>query len=134
MLPPKLSLPADQRRLLRLFSQLDQQGQASLMAFAEFLVSRDDAGSVAATAPQVPAEPAPIPRPPQESVVAAMRRLSRTYHMLEKGDVLHHASALMGAHVLQGRPAVEVIDELEALFRREYEQSLKAAGESGEPG
>jgi hypothetical protein len=40
--------------------------------------------------------------------------------MLERGDLLHEASSLMSAHVLQGRAAAQVIDELEDLFARHY--------------
>ena len=52
--------------------------------------------------------------------MAALKRLRRVYAMLDRGVLLHEASALMSAHVLQGRPAVDVIDELEALFARHY--------------
>ena len=45
--------------------------------------------------------------------------------MLEKSVVLHEASALMGAHVMQGRSANEVIDELETLFRKAYDRYLE---------
>ena len=51
-----------------------------------------------------------------------MRRLSQTFHMLDKDDLLHEASELMTAHVMQGKPADEVIDELEVVFRRHYER------------
>jgi hypothetical protein len=45
-----------------------------------------------------------MPRPSQESVVAAIKRLSKTYEMLDRGPMLNETSALMSAHVLQGRP------------------------------
>ena len=35
--------------------------------------------------------------------------------------LLDAAASLMGAHVLEGRPATDVIDELEKLFRERYE-------------
>jgi hypothetical protein len=41
--------------------------------------------------------------------------------MLDRGPMLHETSALMSAHVLQGRDAAEVIDALEALFGRHYQ-------------
>lgn len=66
--------------------------------------------------------PADIPRPESESVVAAIRRLSQTFPMLDKEALLHETSALMTAHLMQGRGAVEVIDELEIVFRRHYER------------
>jgi hypothetical protein len=54
-------------------------------------------------------------------VVAAIRRLSRTYPMLGGEELLSDASALMSRHVLQGHPATAVIDELETLFRERFE-------------
>jgi hypothetical protein len=42
--------------------------------------------------------------------------------MVEKDDLLHEASSLMSAHVMQGKAAVEVIDELEIVFRRHFER------------
>jgi hypothetical protein len=120
---PQKSLPADQRRLLQLFSALNEQDKATLMAFAEFLGGRDAA---AQDGPREPQRPQLAPRPAQESVVAAMRRLSESYPMLDKAVILHEAASLMAAHTLQGRPAVEVIDELEGLFEREYRRYLEA--------
>ena len=64
----------------------------------------------------------PIPRPEAESVVAAIRRLSASYFMLERRDMLNETAALMSAHVLQGRPAPKVVEELEALFEARYQQ------------
>jgi hypothetical protein len=60
-------------------------------------------------------------RPAEESVVAAIKRLRRTYPMLDGGSLLNETSALMAAHVLQGRPAAEVIDALEALFSARFD-------------
>jgi hypothetical protein len=74
--------------------------------------------------------PRDIPRPHSETVVAAMRRLSQTFHMLDTSALLHEASDLMTAHLMQGRPAAEVIDELEAVFRRHYERVSPTADES----
>lgn len=119
MLPSK-PLSSTQKQLLRLFSRLSETDQQGLLSYAAFLAERG-----AAAAPPQPvkrAEPVDIPRPESESVVAAMRRLSQTFPMLEKDALLHEASALMSSHVMQGRPAVEVIDELEVVFRRHYER------------
>jgi hypothetical protein len=114
-------------QVLALFRALPAGDQATLLAFAEFLRSR--AGAVAApVAPEAPApvpEPETIARPEQESVVKAVKRLSRTYPMLDKSKILNETSALVAQHVIQGRDAVEVIDELEVVFRRFY-QELKS--------
>ena len=125
MLPPKPTPPPDQKRLLRLFRQLDAAERRSLLDFAEFLAMRE---AQQATQPRA-ADPRPanIPRPPTESVVAAIRRLSKTFPMLEGEALLHETSALMTAHVMQGRPAADVIDELEAVFLRHYRQVKSTA-------
>jgi hypothetical protein len=68
-----------------------------------------------------PAEPDTITRPAQETVVGAIKRLSLSYHMLDRRRMLDETSSLMAAHVLNGRPARDVIDELEALFARHYD-------------
>ena len=119
MLPPKLKLPASEQRLLNLFRQLPESEQDKLLSYAEFLVQRGGAQPDGVVEKALPKE---IPRPQSETVIAAMRRLSEAFHMLEKDELLHEASALMTAHVMQGRPAVEVIDELEVVFRRHYER------------
>ena len=125
MLPPtpfpSQTLNAEQRRLLRLFGALNPANRASLLAFAEFLGTRTDDTDQ----PSGPQAPDLAPRPEQESVVAAMRRLSTGYVMLDKSAILHEAAGLMAAHTLQGRPAVEVIDELEGLFERAYQGYLE---------
>ncbi|NKN31770.1 hypothetical protein [Marichromatium bheemlicum] len=113
--------PADPAaRLLRLFRALPVAERETLLAFAEFLAER--AGGAAATRPAIVPEPAPEPRPEGERVVAAIKRLARGYPMLDRAAMLEETSALMSAHVLQGRPAAEVIDALEALFERHYQQ------------
>ncbi len=104
-----------ERRLLELFRSLPEAEAESLMSFAEFLSQRagaDDSG--------IP-EPKNIPRPADESVVAALKRLSESYHMLDKAKMLNDTSMLVAEHVMTGREAAEVIDELEVVFRRHYD-------------
>ncbi len=109
------------RRLLEFYSKLSDQEQMTLMAFAEFLASRNPEGT---TAKEIPRDPLDIPRPERESVVAAIRRLTETYPMLERQELLNETSSLMASHVLQGRAAHDVVDELEQVFRSHYEQFL----------
>ncbi len=103
-----------EKRLLGLVRRLPPAQAEQLLAFAEFLADRH---AVAATA----TEPIPIPRPSGENVINAMKRLSATYPMLDRAKILDEASHLMTQHVIHGRAAAEVIDELEVLFRRHYE-------------
>jgi len=130
LLSPVVNLPKDQRRLLRLYAGLNEQRRASLQAFAEFLSQQqeqNDPGSQSAS--QETLQPEDIPRPQEESVVAAMRRLTKTFPMIDRDALLDKATSLMTAHMLQGQPAPEVIDELEVLFHEHYEIYLKKNAE-----
>ncbi len=100
------------------FHALDTDRRRSLLDFARFLKAGHTATPSVATIPSM----VPIPRPAQESVIQAIKRLKQTYPGLEKAKMLPETSALMAEHVLQGRSAVEVIDDLEALFARHYRQ------------
>ena len=117
MFPTAHHLPAGQRRLLRLYSALSEQDRSSLLAFAEFLNQRR---SEDPSPPETPQEPEEIARPQEESVVGAIKRLSKTYYMLDTQAFFNETASLMTAHIMQGRPAAEVIDELEALFEKQY--------------
>ncbi|MDP2831886.1 MAG: hypothetical protein Q8Q28_01030 [Pseudomonadota bacterium] len=109
-------MTADERRLLRLYRALSPGRQEGLLDYAEFLLAR-----VPPEMPEVPSEPLAIPRPVQESVVKAIKRLRETYPMLDRAKILHETSALMMQHLVHGKSAPEVIDELEAMFRRHFE-------------
>ena len=108
-----------EKELLELYQALPEQAQKSLLDFCRFLSAENPVSQVEDLTPKE------IPRPAKESVVLAMRRLSETYFMLNKDDLLHQASSLMSQHILQGRDAVEVIDELEDLFKTHYTQSIE---------
>jgi hypothetical protein len=105
--------------LLQIYQQLPVAEQNTLLAFAEFLASR-----VVETPEELPL-PADIPRPQQESVIAAVKRLSQTYAMLDKSILLHQTSALVTAHLVQGRERAAVIDELETLFADAYQNFIQ---------
>lgn len=109
----------DERRLLRLYRGLPAAQKASLLDYAAYLSER------AVPKRQEAKEPLPIPRPAEESVIAAIRRLKQTYPMLDGSRLLHETASLVAQHVVHKRPAAEVIDELEALFRRLYEEYRK---------
>jgi hypothetical protein len=105
---------AEERRLLEAFRGLGSGQRETLLQFAEFLLAR--AGPVTL---QVP-EPTPVPRPAEETVVKAIKRLMATYHMLDRARLLHETAHYMTEHTIHGRPAPEVIDELERMFERHY--------------
>lgn len=123
-IPTQQKLTPEERDLLKLFSVLESQDQASLLAFAEFLVKRNGTNASIEAEEHTPMEPTPIPRPANESVVKAIKRLSATYYMLERDKMLDDTSSLMMKHVMQGRDALSVINELERLFEQHYQRYL----------
>ncbi|MGD9163859.1 MAG: hypothetical protein PVF13_03765 [Chromatiales bacterium] len=125
MLPKQYNLKSEQRRLLSLFDSLDAQGRETLLAFAEFLQGRQQADCVADDEMPSVHDPKSIERPAKESVVKAIKRLSETYYMLERDQLLDKTSSLMMSHVLQGRDTVSVIDELEIVFSEHYQRYLQ---------
>lgn len=118
MIPPVQSQSGSQaeQRLKKLFKKLGDQEQKTVLEFAEFLASRSEPEDV------VLPEPNYLPRPEDESVIKAVKRLSETYFMLDKDHILHETSALVSQHIMQGRAAEEVIDELETVFSGHYEK------------
>lgn len=109
----------DEKDLLKHFRALSPEQQETLIAFAEFLAARS------AEAPREYGEPVAIPRPTDERVVQAIKRLRLTYPMIDHSKMLHELSDFMTQHLVMGKPAAEVIDELEVVFRRHYDQLLQ---------
>ena len=122
MLLPKVKLPPDQRSLLDNYLALNESDQTTLRAFAEFLADRSSGAVGESDLPTEPVLPKAIPRPQKESVIGAIKRLSETYYMIDRKDLLTETSSLMSAHIMHGRSAPEVIDELEALFAIHYKR------------
>lgn len=104
-----------EKKLLNCLRALPETAAQQLIDFAEFLQAKYQPITTELTEPQA------IPRPDQESVVAAVKRLSATYPMLDKDKLLNETSALVMQHMMQGRDAVAVIDELEQVFRNHYD-------------
>lgn len=104
-----------EERLREIARRLPVVQARALLDFAEFLLARH-------AVPEASTTPLDLPRPTAESVLDALRRLRTAYPMLDPADLLQESSALMSAHLTQRRAAVEVIDELEILFRRQYEK------------
>ena len=55
-------------------------------------------------------------------MVKSFNLLLATYPMLDARKLLNQTSDLMTQHLVQGREALEVIEELEILFRSHYEK------------
>lgn len=121
---------ARERRLLKRYRALTAVDRDTLEAFADFLAQRQQNHENLTSLD----EPIAPPHPPQERVtnervIDAMKRLRRTYPRLDATELLDEASLLMSAHLLQGQPAAEVIDALEALFARHAAAPLSKAPE-----
>ena len=109
--------------MTELFRQLAADEQLTLLAFAEFLASRRSPGAVTVSRePVVVPEPEAIERPAGESVVGALKRLSKTYPMLDKTEMLGATSDLVASNIMQGTDPVAAIDQLETIFRAHYEK------------
>ncbi len=113
---------ADERQqaLLAAFGRLDERQQEMLLEFAAFMAARNTAA-----APVAPQQPEP--RPAEESVVLAIKRLSRSYPQLDRRRLMGPTSQLMAQHALQGRAAAEIIDELEVLFELHCRETARSA-------
>ncbi len=115
----------DDRELMRRIGELGDADRHALESFLDFLLQR-----AAERVSDAPREPLPIGRPDSESVVAAMRRLTATYPMIDTDRAFHRASALMSEHLVGGRDAGSVIDDLEALFEELWVQHGERHGDS----
>ena len=112
-----------ERKLIKIFKSLDSSNKETLIAFSEFLQARSKPDDNLEDIPELANEPLDIPRPQSESVIQAIKRLSTTYPMVNKEDILHPISDLMTSHIIQGKKAIDVIDQLESLFESEYKNT-----------
>jgi len=102
--------------LVEIFEYLPEKDQTTLFEFAEFLKSRAPEPAAAIT------DPLGILRPDEESVVAAIKRLKKNYPMINKKALLNETSEFMMQHMMHGKPAGEIIDEMEILFEIHYKK------------
>ena len=126
-----------EQSLLDLYRQLTEHDAHALMRYAEFLAGYEAtaAGIVEKNTTQVEQpstqtvtstdsipKPEKISRPEEERVVDALKRLSATYPMLDKKSLLDKASELVAQHIMFGKPAKQVIDEIEDMFAQAYDK------------
>lgn len=119
----------NEKQLLAVYRRLSTRRQASLSDFARFLDQYADGQSNDAIL-----QPMPIPRPEDENVPAAIKRLTLTYPMLETARLLDDAASLMSQHLLSGLDAKEIIDKLETVFKEHYEQLVAARRDETQSG
>ncbi|MBC8520221.1 MAG: hypothetical protein H8D24_07435 [Gammaproteobacteria bacterium] len=109
-------------QLRKIFSALSGDDRNALLRYATFLHHDGDgvkSGEVVEAAAKE--NPQGLLRPKNERVVMAIRRLSETYPMLNHDKLLKQSADLMSAHLVSGREAAEVIDELEEIFQSHYQ-------------
>ncbi|MDH5570361.1 MAG: DUF2281 domain-containing protein [Gammaproteobacteria bacterium] len=125
----------NENRLREVFRSLPESEARSLLDFAEFLLTRVPLKSGAADIQTLRTEPAPVSKPAEpvviprvegESVIAAVKRLSATYHMLGKDTMLNVTADLVSQSLMGMRDKVEVIDELEEIFLKQYQLHTKS--------
>ncbi|MFT5663276.1 MAG: hypothetical protein ACI9JR_000659 [Gammaproteobacteria bacterium] len=102
--------------LEKLMRQLNDEQRQSVVDYAGFLAQQLNR--------RENESPRLIPRPVQESVASAIKRLKRTYFMLDTDELLNDVATLMSKHLLQGLAVSVVIDELQLCFQSYYEQYL----------
>lgn len=128
MLVPRKKGASSRKKMLadikRISAELADGPLATLHEFAEYLGNKYPCEESRVQ------EPVAIPRPGEESVVAAIRRLTRTYPMLDRERLFEQSSAVMSTHILNGLPAQEAIDRLEEIFSAQYEDFLGRSGSS----
>jgi len=120
--------PAE-KKLLKYFSRLSPENRQTLLQFAEFLSEKSSTDYSAAE--PIP-EPVLIERPETESVVAAIKRLTASYPMLDRDKLFGDTSTLMTRHVMRGEEATIIIDELELLFQRNYQRLIEENNNSND--
>ncbi len=79
-------------------SHLDGKHQQAVVDYATFLVQQYKI--------QTPVEaglkPKVIARPEQETVIGAIKRLKKTYYMIDSNPLLDETSSLLGHHICVG--------------------------------
>ena len=108
----------EEQALLKLYRNLSRGRREGLIDYARYLEGCEPPKD------QI-SEKVDIPRPEEESVVAAIRRLTSSYPMLDRTTLLDQTTGLMAQHLMQGREASEVIDQLEELFQERYGKFLQ---------
>jgi len=104
----------NEKKLISHYDALTPAERETLLSFAEFLAGRSPKRTTIET-------PVEIERPSEESIVAAIKRLSASYPMIDKSKILSDVSEKVTQTVVFGRDVTEVIDELEVFFKQSYQ-------------
>jgi len=103
-----------EKKLLEYFRGIPETEQQGLLSYAEYLFQTKKKESTRPLSKQN------IPRPENENVIQAIKRMTRTYPMIEPSEMMDKATTLMSQHLLHGRDAEEVINELEKIYNDKY--------------
>jgi len=88
--------------------------QKSLLSYAESHSVKDYSSVSSPKNHQIPEL---LPRPVDEGIPKAIKRLSLSNTMFQDAELLHRCSALMSRHIVKVRAVPNIIDGLELLFR-----------------
>lgn len=111
----------EQKRLLTAWQLLGKEERRTVRLFAEFLSHQTDLNTTEKTT-LTPQTPHPIPKPEKESAVLALKRLKKTYPMIEADlALLDDASRLLLKKIMGTTDAAVIID-LEELFAQRYRE------------
>ncbi|MDH4199443.1 MAG: Crp/Fnr family transcriptional regulator [Spirochaetia bacterium] len=108
----------DEKKLLRYFRGIGAIHQQSILDFAQHLYEKHPNRENIS-------DPVEILRPEEESVVSAIKRLRKSYPMLDSMGLLGKSSELLTQNLIQGKEKKSTIDELEVLFKDEYTRFAK---------
>lgn len=106
-----------EKKLLGFFRELTEAEQDTIVEFSEFIFEKNKDQRIT-----IPQEPLSIERPETETVIQAVKRLKRTYPMIDSVSVLEKVSHFITQHLMQGRDKTEVIDDLEKYFLEKYRE------------
>ncbi|MBF0110681.1 MAG: Crp/Fnr family transcriptional regulator [Magnetococcales bacterium] len=99
-----------------LYKQLNDSNRETLYRFAQFLVTIEQEQSVVP-----PAKPLNIPPSPGENVIQALKRLKKTYPMIDTDIRLLDAASQLVLQKVLGVPDTELIERMEKLFTDAYQ-------------
>lgn len=130
--PQQMGTKAE-RKLCKLYKALDDADRSTLMKFAEFLLleaeqkqsntSQDnDTGKQHKLTQEAFPKPKRIPAPENENVIKGIKRVSAMYYMVDKSKMFDLTSTLMTEHLMQGRPAKDILVDVEQAFKQEYDK------------
>lgn len=103
-------------KLLKNFRQLDDARQQACLDYVMFLTSQQNKENT-----PVLQQPIESPKAENETVIGAIKRLSDSYPMLERDKMLEPVNQLMNEHLLHGKDTLSVIEQIELLFKQQYE-------------